>query len=84
ALTQATHHCAHRAVGGRLLAEQPLMQNVLADLARESEAALALTLRMGRALDHLDNDHENRFVRLVTAVGKYWICERAPAMINEA
>ncbi|MCI3947224.1 acyl-CoA dehydrogenase family protein [Pseudomonas syringae] len=84
ALTQATHHCAHRAVGGRLLAEQPLMQNVLADLALESEAALALTLRMGRALDRLDDDHEKRFVRLITAVGKYWICKRAPAMINEA
>ncbi|MBX8495036.1 acyl-CoA dehydrogenase family protein [Pseudomonas cichorii] len=84
ALTQATHHCAHRKVSGRLLSEQPLMQNVLADLALESEAALALTLRMGRALDHLDDDHEARFVRLVTAVGKYWICKRAPAMINEA
>ncbi|WP_116826474.1 acyl-CoA dehydrogenase family protein [Pseudomonas syringae] len=84
ALTQATHHCAHRAVSGRLLAEQPLMQNVLADLALESEAALALTLRVGRALDHQDDDHEKRFVRLVTAVGKYWICKRAPAMINEA
>ncbi|OUM05671.1 DNA alkylation response protein [Pseudomonas syringae] len=84
ALTQATHHCAHRAVGGRLLAEQPLMQNVLADLALESEAALALTLRMGRALDRLDDDPEKRFVRLITAVGKYWICKRAPAMINEA
>ncbi|MCD5984314.1 acyl-CoA dehydrogenase family protein [Pseudomonas sp. CDFA 610] len=84
ALTQATHHCAHRSVSGRLLAEQPLMQNVLADLALESEAALALTLRMGRALDHLDDAHEARFVRLVTAVGKYWICKRAPAMINEA
>ncbi|MEE4227652.1 acyl-CoA dehydrogenase family protein [Pseudomonas viridiflava] len=84
ALTQAIHHCAHRSVSGRLLAEQPLMQNVLADLALESEAALALTLRMGRALDHLDESHESRFVRLVTAVGKYWICKRAPAMINEA
>ncbi|MBX8609060.1 acyl-CoA dehydrogenase family protein [Pseudomonas cichorii] len=84
AVTQATHHCAHRKVGGRLLNELPLMQNVLADLALESEAALALTLRMGRALDHLDDDHERRFVRLITAVGKYWICKRAPAMINEA
>ncbi len=84
AVTQAMHHCAHRKVGGRLLNEQPLMQNVLADLALESEAALALTLRMGRALDHLDDDHERRFVRLITAVGKYWICKRAPAMINEA
>ena len=84
ALTQASHHCAHRQVGGRLLAEQPLMQNVLADLALESEAALALSLRMGRALDHLDDSQEAKFARLVTAVGKYWICKRAPAMINEA
>ncbi|PVZ15672.1 MULTISPECIES: acyl-CoA dehydrogenase family protein [unclassified Pseudomonas] len=80
ALTQATHHCAWRQVGGRVLAEQPLMQNVLADLALESEAALALSLRMAQALDR----GEAAFVRLVTAVGKYWICKRAPAMINEA
>ena len=84
ALTQASHHCAHRLVGGRVLSEQPLMQNVLADLALESEAALALSLRMGRALDRLGNEHEAKFARLVTAVGKYWICKRAPAMINEA
>ncbi|MGY2284731.1 acyl-CoA dehydrogenase family protein [Pseudomonas gingeri] len=84
ALTQASHHCAHRLVGGRVLGEQPLMQNVLADLALESEAALALSLRMGRALDRLGDEHEAKFARLVTAVGKYWICKRAPAMINEA
>ena len=84
ALTQASHHCAHRLVGGRVLSEQPLMQNVLADLALESEAALALSLRMGRALDRLGDEHEAKFARLVTAVGKYWICKRAPAMINEA
>ncbi|MDP3755807.1 acyl-CoA dehydrogenase family protein [Polaromonas sp.] len=84
ALTQAAHHCAHRQVGGRLLSEQPLMQNVLADLALESEAALALTLRMGKALDNAADPQEDKFARLVTAVGKYWICKRAPAMINEA
>ncbi|MBA1428276.1 acyl-CoA dehydrogenase family protein [Pseudomonas orientalis] len=84
ALTQASHHCAHRSVGGRVLSQQPLMQNVLADLALESEAALALSLRMGRALDHLEDEQEAKFARLVTAVGKYWICKRAPAMINEA
>lgn len=84
ALTQASHHCAHRLVGGRVLSEQPLMQNVLADLALESEASLALSMRMGRALDHLDDEQEAKFARLVTAVGKYWICKRAPAMINEA
>ena len=67
-----------------LLAEQPLMQNVLADLALESEAALALTLRMGHALDRADDEQEQKFARLVTAIGKYWICKRAPAMINEA
>ncbi|HJE28679.1 MAG TPA: acyl-CoA dehydrogenase family protein [Pseudomonas nitrititolerans] len=84
ALSQATHHCAHRNVGGRPLIEQPLMQNVLADLALESEAALALTMRMASALDHADDPHEAGFARLVTAIGKYWICKRAPAMINEA
>ena len=84
ALTQASHHCAHRKVGGRVLAEQPLMQNVLADLALESEAALALTLRMGRALDNPHDAQEDKFARLVTAIGKYWICKRAPTMIAEA
>lgn len=84
ALTQASHHCAYRQVGGRALADQPLMQNVLADLALESEAALALTMRMGRAIDNAHDEHEEKFARLVTAIGKYWICKRAPAMINEA
>ncbi len=84
ALSQAAHHCAHRSVGGRVLSEQPLMQNVLADLALESEAALALSLRMGKALDNAHVESEDKFARLVTAVGKYWICKRAPAMINEA
>ena len=84
ALTQASHHCAHRQVSGRLLSEQPLMQNVLADLALESEAALALTMRLGRALDRPQDEQEQKFTRLVTAIGKYWICKRAPAMINEA
>ncbi|AIR89291.1 acyl-CoA dehydrogenase family protein [Pseudomonas cremoricolorata] len=84
ALTQASHHCAHRTVSGRLLSEQPLMQNVLADLAVESEAALALSLRMAQALDRLDHTQQRLFARLMTAVGKYWICKRAPAMINEA
>src|SRR6218665_1922975 len=84
ALSQAAHHCAYRKVGGRVLAEQPLMQNVLADLALESEAALALTMRMGKALDNPHDEQEDKFARLVTAIGKYWICKRAPAMINEA
>ncbi|MBA1262325.1 acyl-CoA dehydrogenase family protein [Stutzerimonas stutzeri] len=84
ALSQALHHCTYRHVGGRALIEQPLMRNVLADLALESEAALALTLRMGHALDNLHDEQQARFARLVTAVGKYWICKRAPEMIAEA
>ena len=84
ALTQAMHHCTHRQVGGRALIEQPLMQNVLADLALESEAALALTMRMGRALDNPFDEQEEKFARLVTAIGKYWICKRAPEMVAEA
>jgi putative acyl-CoA dehydrogenase len=84
ALTQAAHHCAHRTVGTRVLSEQPLMQNVLADLALESEAALALTMRMGYSLDNAHDEQEDKFARLVTAIGKYWICKRAPGMINEA
>ncbi|MEK0361067.1 acyl-CoA dehydrogenase family protein [Pseudomonas sp. CBC3] len=84
ALTQAMHHCTHRSVGGRALIEQPLMRNVLADLALESEAALALTMRMGRAQDNRQDEQEDKFARLVTAIGKYWICKRAPEMIAEA
>lgn len=84
ALTQASHHCAHRRVGGRVLAEQPLMQNVLADLALESEAALALTLRLAQALDQPHNQQQKHFARVVTAIAKYWICKRAPEMIAEA
>lgn len=84
ALTQALHHCTYRHVGGRALIEQSLMRNVLADLALESEAALALTLRMGRAQDNRHDEREDKFARLVTAIGKYWICKRAPEMIAEA
>ena len=85
AVAQAIHHCRHRKAFGKLLAEQPLMQNVLADLALESEAALALTLRVARAVDaSRRNEPEAAFARIATAIGKYWICKRAPAFVNEA
>jgi putative acyl-CoA dehydrogenase len=84
AVSQALHHCRLRSAFGRRLNEQPLMQNVLADLALESEAALTLTLRMARALDQRANEQEDLLVRLVTAVGKYWICKRTPALAYEA
>ena len=67
-----------------MIGSSSLMQNVLADLALESEAALALTMRMGKAIDSSSDEHEKKFARLVTAIGKYWICKRAPGMINEA
>jgi len=84
AAAQALHHCAQRAAFGKLLAEQPLMQNVLADLAIESEAALALTMRIARALDTPDVESERLLVRLGTAIGKYWICKRTPGHAYEA
>ena len=84
ALSQALHHCAHRSAFGARLNQQPLMQNVLADLALESEAAVTLSMRVARALDHRDDRHEDLLVRLVTAVGKYWICKRTPGHAYEA
>jgi putative acyl-CoA dehydrogenase len=90
ALAQAVHHCRHRCVFGKLLVEQPLMSNVLADMALEAEAALALSMRVARAVDvaaHGGTDESRReaaFARIATAIGKYWICKRAPAFVNEA
>jgi len=85
ALTQALHHCTLRSAFGARLIEQPLMRNVLADLALEQEGALALTMRMARAMDARRHDrHEDLLVRLAVPVGKYWICKRAPAHAYEA
>lgn len=84
AVAQATHHCRHRSAFGNRLIDQPLMQNVLADLALESEAALAYTMRIARALDNQDQEHERLLARLATPVGKYWICKRTPNHAYEA
>jgi putative acyl-CoA dehydrogenase len=85
ALVQAVHHAAHRRAFGKRLAELPLMRNVLADLALESEAATALTFRVARAVDASPRDpRERALARLVTAVGKYWVCKRCPPFVNEA
>jgi putative acyl-CoA dehydrogenase len=84
AVAQATHHCAHRAAFGKRLDHQPLMQNVLADLAIEHEAAVAMTMRIARALDRRDEESEDLLVRIGTAVGKYWICKRTPGHAYEA
>ncbi|HEX8208255.1 MAG TPA: acyl-CoA dehydrogenase family protein [Solirubrobacteraceae bacterium] len=76
----ATWHTAHRAAFGRTLVDQPLMQNVLADLCVESEAATALALRLARAYD----EEDTAFKRLATAIGKYWVCKRLPGHAFEA
>ena len=86
AVANATWHAAHRAAFGKLLADQPLMRNVLADLAIESEAATALAMRLARAYDEAQAGDETAslFKRLGTAVGKYWVCKRFPPLATEA
>jgi putative acyl-CoA dehydrogenase len=85
-VAQAIHHADHRSVFGRELSEQPLMQNVLADLAVESEAATISALRLARAYDEaLAGDEEAQSLkRIANAVLKYWICKRAPMHAGEA
>lgn len=81
---QAVFHCSHRAAFGKRLIDQPLMRNVLADLAIESDAALHLGLRVGHALDQRNDDQQAAFLRIATAVGKYWVCKRSPGHAYEA
>lgn len=84
AMAQILHHCQHRKAFGKTLIDQPLMQNVLADLSLESEAAVALTMRMARAMDNPDDEQEQLLLRIGTAIGKYWICKRTPGHAYEA
>jgi putative acyl-CoA dehydrogenase len=85
-VAQAIHHATHRSVFGRELSEQPLMRNVLADLAVESEAATIAAMRLARAYDEaLAGDTEaQQLKRVANAVLKYWICKRAPMHAGEA
>jgi putative acyl-CoA dehydrogenase len=80
ALTEAAHHAAHRSAFGTLLADAPLMQTVLADLALESEAATALGMRLAGAVDR----DERALLRLALPAAKYLVCKRAPAVVAEA
>ena len=84
ALVQALHHTAHRSAFQKRLIHQPLMRNVLADMAVEVEAALALGLRIARAMDHADDEAEGALARIGTAVAKYWNCKRCPSLVVEA
>ncbi len=74
-VAQAIHHASHRSAFGRTLVDQPLMANVLADLAIESQAATLLGMRLAHAVD----SGENALRRLGTAVAKYHVCKNAPA-----
>jgi len=85
AVTQATHHAAHRSAFGKRLVEHALMQNVLADLCLESEAATTTMMRLARAYDEGTADPQQRlFARLATAAIKYWVCKRQPPVVAEA
>lgn len=84
ATSLALHHSAQRKAFGRTLVEQPLMKNVLADLALESEAATALALRLARAIDRQDDPFESLMRRVLTPVAKFWVCKRGSHLAQEA
>ncbi|MFF0852810.1 MULTISPECIES: acyl-CoA dehydrogenase family protein [unclassified Streptomyces] len=83
AVAQAVHHCEHREAFGGRLADKPLMRNVLADLALESEAATTLALRLAAAHDD-GSEHERAFLRLAVPAAKYWITKRCAPVAVEA
>lgn len=80
AVARAVHHARHRSAFGALLVDQPLMRNVLADLALESEAATLLGLRLAHAVD----DGETELARIGVALGKFWVCKRTAPLVAEA
>ena len=85
AVAQAIHHARHRKAFGKLLIEQPLMRNVLADLLLESEAATLLMARLAGAFDARETNPEERaFARITAAIAKYWLCKRACVQVGEA
>ena len=84
AVSQALHHAAHRRAFGRKLFEQPLMQNVLADLVLEAEASTALALRLARGFEANASPADGALARVATPALKYWICKRATMTVAEA
>jgi putative acyl-CoA dehydrogenase len=84
ALSEASWHAAHRSAFGSLLVDKPLMQNVLADLAVESEAATVLGVRLAAAVDDLSDPHEAALRRIALPLAKFWVCKRTPAVTAEA
>lgn len=83
AVAQAVHHSAYRSAFGGLLIDKPLMRNVLADLALESEAATVLAMRLASAYD-TDTAQERAFLRLAVPAAKYWVTKRCSAVVGEA
>jgi putative acyl-CoA dehydrogenase len=83
AVAQAIHHASYRIAFQKELIDQPLMTNVLADLALESEAATVLTMRLARAYDE-DDELAAVWRRVLTPAAKFWICKRAPFVAAEA
>ena len=84
ALAEASWHVSHRAAFGGRLVDKPLMQNVIADLAVESEAATALALRLAAAVDRPGDAHEAALRRIALPLAKFWVCKRTPFMVAEA
>jgi putative acyl-CoA dehydrogenase len=84
ALANAIHHCRHRRVFQKRLIDQALMQQVLADMALDVEAATALAFRLARAFDHAADESQAAWRRLMTPVTKYWVCKLGPALGYEA
>jgi putative acyl-CoA dehydrogenase len=84
ALSIALNHTAQREAFGKRLMDQPLMRNVLADLAIESEAACALSMRLARSFDMQNDPFERLMSRVLTPISKYWICKRGSAFSQEA
>ncbi len=87
ALAEASWHVAHRSAFGSLLADKPLMQNVIADLAIESEAATALAVRLAAAVDAVEGGgdaHEAALRRIALPLAKFWVCKRTPGFVAEA
>jgi putative acyl-CoA dehydrogenase len=84
ALSEAAWHVSHRSAFGSLLSDKPLMQNVVADLAVESEAATAIAMRLAAAVDNLHDPHEAALRRIALPLAKFWVCKRTPFMVAEA
>lgn len=84
ALAEASWHVSHRSAFGSLLVDKPLMRNVVADLAVESEAATVLAMRLASAVDRRTDPHEAALRRIALPLAKFWVCKRTPMMVAEA